>query len=305
MIIARLASGLGNQMFQYAAGLALAERHRTVLKLDVSSFGQVPDAPDHERYSLHGLKIIEQFATRHEVDRLVGFRATFVEKWALRVMRKVGFRQFAERFSSSYGYHSPSTFAFYPEFDSLPNDTFLDGLFQSEKFFHPVAHLLRKQFGFRYDATPETAAYLEKLREKRSVAIHVRRGDLISDASAAERAGVIPLSYYDQALIGLRRALGDLRAFIFSDDVSGLAREWRVSEDHVFVQRAVHDPLEDLRLMSMCDHFIIANSTYSWWAAWLGSARDKQVIAPDPWFRCSSHDATNLIPPDWTRRAWT
>ena len=76
MIIARLASGLGNQMFQYAAGLALAERHRTVLKLDVSSFGQVADAPAHERYSLHGLNIIEQFATRHEVDRIVGYRAS-------------------------------------------------------------------------------------------------------------------------------------------------------------------------------------------------------------------------------------
>ena len=158
MIITGLTGGLGNQMFQYAAGLALAEHRRTVLKLDVSWFKHDPAYEAHNRYALSCFNLTEQFATREEIDRARSVKLTRTEQWSIAVARALRLRQYAQRYAEPGNWHQPPTFAFYPEFFEQPDNTYLNGMFQSEKFFAPVADLLRLHFSFRYPSQPAVAA---------------------------------------------------------------------------------------------------------------------------------------------------
>lgn len=302
MIITWLTGGLGNQMFQYAAGLALAERRRTILKLDPSWFREDPAYEAHNRYALSCLNITEQFATREEIDRVRGVQLTRAERWSVALARALRFRRYAGRHSASGHWHQPPTFAFYPQFRDLPDNTYLNGMFQSEKFFSGAADLLRQHFTFRYPATPGVATLAARIRSGPSAAVHFRRGDYARNATFAREIGQLGLGYYHRAVRLLRERSPDATLYVFSDDIEAVAREFTPPGPHEFVRCVqpwhAHDKI---RLMSLCEHIAIANSTFSWWAAWLNPSPDKLVIAPDPWFDQSSHDASDLVPGGWLR----
>jgi len=302
MIITSLKGGLGNQMFQYAAGLALAEHHRTVLKLDVSWFGTDPQYEAHNRYALSCLNITEQFATTEEIEGLRGVQLTRTERWSVALARRLRLYRYANRQVASGNLHSPPTFAFYPEFFAQPNSTYLNGMFQSERFFAPVADLLRLHFSFRYPAQPEVAALAARIRSGPSAALHFRRGDYARNPNFAREIGVLGPGYYARAVKQLRERSPDAKLYIFSDDVEAVAREFTPAGPHEFV-RGVQPwhAYDKIRLMSLCDHIAIANSTFSWWAAWLNPSPTKLVLAPEPWFARSPHDTADLVPPSWVR----
>ncbi len=302
MIITWLTGGLGNQMFQYAAGLALAERRRTVLKLDVSWFREYTDYEAHNRYALSCLNITEQFATEEELNRLRGRQLTRTERWSLAFARRLRLRSYERLLTPNGRAHQPPTFAFYPEFFELPDNTHLGGMFQSEKFFAPVANLLRLNFTFRYPPQPAVAALAERIRRGPSVALHFRRGDYTRNPGFAKDIGVVGPDYYRAALHLLRQRSPHATVYVFSDDIDAVAREFPIDGPHEFV-RCVEPwhPYDKIRLMSLCEHIAIANSTFSWWAAWLNPSPDKLVIAPDPWFNGSNHDQRDIIPPAWSR----
>ena len=132
MIISWLTGGLGNQMFQYAAGLALAERRRTLLKLDPSWFQERADYEAHNRYALSCLNITERFATAEEVDRLRGVQLTHTERWSVAVARALRLREYVRRRTRIGRVYAPPTFRFQPEFFEQPDNTYLSGMFQSE-----------------------------------------------------------------------------------------------------------------------------------------------------------------------------
>src|SRR3954470_20716760 len=153
MIITRLKGGLGNQMFQYAAGLALAQERRTVLKLDVSWYRDNPEYEAHNRYGLNCFNISEQFATEEEVARVRGFSLTRSERWSVALARAFRFNRYAEHYTSNGHWHQQALFKPYPEFFSLSDHTYLDGMWQSEGFFDKIAALVRLHFSFRYPAS--------------------------------------------------------------------------------------------------------------------------------------------------------
>lgn len=302
MIITWLSGGLGNQMFQYAAGLALAERRRTVIKLDVSWFRDDPAYEGHNRYALSCFNLTEQFATQEEIDRVRGVQLTRTERWAASLARAARLRQYAQRHTAPANWHQPPTFAFYPQFFEQPDNTYLNGMFQSEKFFAGAADLLRLHFSFRYPAQPEVAALASRIRSGPSAAVHFRRGDYQRNASFAREIGALDLAYYHRAAALLRERSPEATLYIFSDDIEAVAREFTPEGPHEFV-RCVQPwhAFDKIRLMSLCDHLAIANSTFSWWAAWLNPSPDKLVIAPDPWFAQSEHDSSDVVPASWTR----
>lgn len=302
MIITSLTGGLGNQMFQYAAGLALAEHRRTVLKLDVSWFREDPAYEAHNRYALSCLNITEQFATQEEIDRVRGVQLTRTERWSIAAARVLRFRRYAERHAAPANWHQPPTFAHYPQFLAQPDNTYLNGMFQSEKFFAGSADLLRLHFSFRYPPLPEVEALAARIRSGPSAAIHFRRGDYSRNATFQSQIGVVGPDYYARAARLLRERRPEATFYIFSDDIEAVAREFTPPGPHVFVRCVQHwHPWDKIRLMSLCEHIAIANSTFSWWAAWLNPSPAKLVIAPEPWFAQSTHDSSDVVPAAWLR----
>ncbi len=302
MIITWLTGGLGNQMFQYAAGLALAERRRTVLKLDVSWFRDDPAYEAHNRYALSCFNITEQFATQEEIDCVRGVQLTRTERWSVAAARALRFRRHAERHAAPANWHRPPTFAFYPQFLEQPDNTYLNGMFQSEKFFSGAADLLRLHFSFRYPPLPEVAALAQRIRSGPSAAVHFRRGDYARNATFNTQIGLIGPAYYARAERLLRERNPEATLYVFSDDIEAVARDFMPAGPHVFVRCVEHwHPWDKIRLMALCDHIAIANSTFSWWAAWLNPSPTKLVIAPDPWFDQSPHDASDVVPAGWIR----
>jgi hypothetical protein len=302
MIITHLTGGLGNQMFQYAAGLALAESRRTVLKLDPSWYRVYAEHEAINRYALSCLNITEQFATQEEIDRVRGVQLTRTERWSVALARALRLYRYASRHAAPSNWHRPPTFRFYPEFLGLPDPTYLNGMFQSEKFFASAADLLRLHFSFRYPARPEVVAMADRIRSGPSAAVHFRRGDYTRNAGLNREIGVIGLDYYHRAVRLLRERSPEATLYIFSDDIEAIAREFQPPGPHVFVRcvKPWH-AYDKIRLMALCDHLAIANSTFSWWAAWLNPSPDKLVLAPDPWFANSEQDASDVVPTGWVR----
>ncbi len=304
MIITRLLGGLGNQMFQYAAGLALAERRRTVLKLDVSWFKEYAEFEAHNRYALSCFNITEQLATEEEVDRVRGVPLTRLERWSVRLAGALRLRQYARRLGSAGHRYSPPGFRFHPEFFEQPDPTYLEGMFQSERFFAPVANLLGVHFSFRYPPPPAVADLARRIAGGPSAAVHFRRGDYVRNATFREEIGVLPIDYYHRAVALLRARRPDTTLYIFSDEIDAIEREFKPTGPHVFV-RATQPwhAYDKIRLMSLCQHAIVSNSTFAWWAAWLNPSPDKLVVAPDPWLARRSPESADVVPANWTQLA--
>ncbi len=302
MIITRLQGGLGNQMFQYAAGLALAERRRTVLKLDVSWFREYLEFEAHNRYALSCFNITEQFATQEEIDRVAGVNLTRAERWSIALAERLHFYRYARRHAGSSHILYETAEKSSDRFMDAPDPTYLYGMWQSERFFAPSANLLRLHFSFRYPPQSSVSAMAEQIRSNGpSVAVHFRRGDYVRNATFNQELGVLSLDYYDRALALVRQQHPDATLYIFSDDIDTIEREFRPPGPHVFV-RATQPwhAFDKIRLISQCDHAVISNSTFAWWGAWLNPSATKLVIAPKNWRRHDPEGWRETIPSTWT-----
>jgi hypothetical protein len=291
-------------MFQYAAGLSLAERNRTVLKLDVEWFRLDPAFEAHNRYALSCLNVTEQFAVKEEIDRVRGVSLTRIERLAARVAKPLHFYRYASRHSAPSNLHYAPGFRFYPGFFDQPDNTYLHGMWQSEKFFEPVSNLLRLHFSFRYPMLPAVAPVISRIQGGGpSAAVHFRRGDYVRNSEFNQVIGVLGFDYYVRAMAAMRERYPDVTFYVFSDDIDAVEREFRPKHPCVYVR--VDDrwhSYEKIRLMSACSHAIISNSTFSWWAAWLNPNPGKLVIAPDPWFSGGKQDGSDVVPASWLRQ---
>lgn len=301
MIITHLMGGLGNQMFEYAAGLALAMRRNTILKVDVFYFRE--GNADGRTYALDCLNAPAQFATADEVWRLNG-QLGRKQELAVKLLSSLGQKRLEDLLTVTGQAHHQKQWTYYSEFHDLPDNTWLSGNYQSEKFFAPVAQLLRHQFSFRYPPTPEVEAVAARIKAAPSVAVHFRLGDYASNPRFAAGNGVLPISYYESAMALLRERLGSgTKCFFFSDEPEAAARAFQQTDVVGEWVNCCHaaNYYDSMRLMAMCDHNIIANSSFSWWAAWLNPNPDKIVIAPKQWFADEHHSTDDLIPEGWER----
>jgi Glycosyl transferase family 11 len=306
MIISRLTGGLGNQMFQYAAGLALADQHRTVLKLDAGWFPINAAQPGARRraYALHCFNVLEQFATQEEISALVGQSGGICEKLAYKAAVVFGMHRLSRTLGPSAGQlHNQESDRFYSSFFDQPDNTYLSGTFQSEKFFTPVVEQLRLQFSFRYSLSSEFAEVAREIQETESISVHFRWGDYVSDAKYREGLGVLPMSYYRDAVALLREKLGAaIKLYVFSDDIDAVEKEFVPDAPRTYVRGVRPENSHDeFRLMALCRHNVIANSTFSWWAAWLNANPSKIVIAPNPFFQGLGPEGADVVPESWAK----
>ncbi len=298
MIVTRLTGGLGNQMFQYAAGLALAHRRRTVLKLDVSWYRE--HDVDQSRYALDCFNLTGRFATMEEIDRTRGRRLTRAERWSVAMARRLRFRRYAEALDAPGHHHVQPSAGYDAALPALPDGTYLDGLWQSERYFAGVEDLLRRQFTPRYPQPAAVADLAALIAGSPSIAVHFRRGDYVSHPGHSARNGALPLDYYHRAIAQVLPREPRATLYIFSDDLDEIERRFQPAAPHRFVRAAPGTAdFDQLRLMSLCRHCVIANSTFSWWAAWLNPHPGKIVIGPRRWFADPAWDSGDILPTSW------
>jgi hypothetical protein len=293
LVIARLIGGLGNQMFQYAAGRALALRCGADLKLDLSGFATY----NRRRYELNTLPICAAAATTVELAEF-GVERERRPGLVDRIRRKLGIR-LASRERSVY--REPH-FHFDPAMPTLRAPVYIDGYWQSERYFLDCADTVRRELTATAPFDRDNAAMATQIDAVNAVSLHVRRGDYVSDPKTNNYHGTCSPEYYHSALEYLLARTQRPHLFVFADD-----REW--------AQRNLHFPVAttfvvansadrghlDMALMSRCRHHILANSSFSWWGAWLNPSREKIVVGPRRWFDTGPADTFDLVPPAWVR----
>jgi hypothetical protein len=284
MIIVRVTGGLGNQLFQYAAGFALAARLGVDLKLDLSDYagdGKPPFQLDKFHTSIHA-------ASGQDIAPFTG----------LSLLQRVYYR-LAPAFRRPV-YKQPG-FGYDPNFTRAGDNRYLKGYWQSWKFFEPVSAAIRQQYRLRDTYTREVAHYAASLRERETVSVHIRRGDY-NNPEALAYHGVLPAAYYQDALDNIKAMHPGAELLFFSDDIAWVREQLRPGMPHTFVSGTItRTTLEDFHLMQHCRHHVIANSSFSWWAAWLNPNPEKTVIAPRAWFATTKNETRDILPPEWIR----
>jgi len=293
MIISNLIGGLGNQMFQYAMGRALSQRLGSEMRVATDMFDGYSLHNGYELERVFGIEIAQ--ANPSELTSLVGWRAGRKVRHLLgRPLFKGLWNRHAlvERFF----HFDPSM----PENASLP--IYLHGYWQSEKYFSDYKDLIRSDFDFVVPWGREDLAVLKMMREAPSASVHVRRGDYLSKKNSGYFSRIEP-EYYKKAMEVIRRQVPAVRFFIFSDDPQWAAQNIMGNGAdlfHVFHNRGLN-ACNDMRLIASADHHVIANSTFSWWGAWLNPSPEKMVVAPSCWFGDKGPSDRDLIPDGWYR----
>ncbi|MEI8356438.1 MAG: alpha-1,2-fucosyltransferase [Deltaproteobacteria bacterium] len=294
MIITKLRGGLGNQLFQYAAARALALRHSTSLKFDRDWFDNRPVVDTARNYMLDCFAVEAEFATSREILQ---------NRYAATGRNMHFFSPLVANFrNQEWGWYRERHFQFDPNFLKLGADTCLEGYWQSPLYFQDYSEQIRVETKIIKQLIGENASLAELISVTRSVAVHIRRGDYVHGPETSRVHGSCPPSYYRQAMSLLLEMFDNVHFFIFSDD-----QEWaRANLDFdwpfvSFMDNGPENASEDLHLMALCHHHIIANSSFSWWGAWLSRYPDKIVIAPEKWFNDPSINTSDLIPSGWLR----
>ena len=289
MIITKLIGGLGNQMFQYAAAKALAVKHGVEVKVDTSDLEKDSAGVYTQRYfELTCFNENIQVASKNEL-------APFYKKYSSTALRFLQ-RKFPLAFKTLYAKEKGS--AFNPDFLDFPANTYLDGFWQSEIYFKAYEEEIRDDFDFKQEIKDRNKQLADKIRSVNSVSLHVRRGDYVSNALTNKFHGLCPPSYYQDAVKHFMEK-GNIELFIFSDDLEWCKQHSKFNLPTHFIE--TKNAFDDLYLMSLCNHNIIANSSFSWWGAWLNANPDKTVIAPEKWFASDTQNTSDLIPYTWIK----
>ena len=289
MIIVKLIGGLGNQMFQYAAGKSLALKLGVPLKLDLSDLQKKAEGAYTQRYfELDRFDIQAEIATADEIRAYVKNKNSKI----LRVLQ----RQLPFVFKHVYFAEIGSKFM--PGFNNLGPHTYLDGFWQSELYFENYRKEIQKAFTV-VEKMPEDVKELQShINSVNSVAMHVRRGDYVNLPSAAAFHGTCSKAYYEKALRKIIESKINPEVFIFSDDLAWCKENLKFDTPTHYVNQSGH-AIWDIYLMRLCNHQVIANSSFSWWAAWLNQHTNKRVFVPEYWFNNIQTNAIDILAKNW------
>jgi hypothetical protein len=291
MIIVKLKGGLGNQLFQYALGRRLTHFSKAQLKLDTMWYR----SSESRNLSIRHLNTLVDAATEED---LRSFGIVDGKYW------RNAFRKAMEDWGPVHRRRRVDErgFGFDPEVLRVSDDAFLDGYWQDERYFLDIEDIIRKEFTPRAPMDEVNERMASEIDGTSSVALHVRRGDYAANPKANEVHGTCSLDYYRKCIDEVALRVHEPHFFVFSDDVAWTKENLDIGHPATYVDHNRRkDDFKDLYLMSRCKHQIIANSTFSWWAAWLNTNKDKVVYAPSRWFKTNEIDASDLIPRRWNK----
>lgn len=294
MICIELLGGLGNQMFQYAFGTAIAKTRKTELVIDTfmlnSQLGE--NNRTIRQYELNifpNIKVSQ--ATRDDIRRIIPLYVKVLNYVMLRMMGK-GLRH------SRYFVQNGNFFD--DKINKISSQCYITGYWQSFKYQLNCETLIRNEFKFPTITDDVNLGFLHKIENVESVSIHIRRSDYLQ-AQNIERHGVCSLDYYQAAIAYICQKLENPVFFIFSDDMSWTMNNITLEKTHFFINcNKGNESYKDMQLMASCKHNIIANSSFSWWGAWLNDNSEKIVIAPAKWFNSfENFYYSDLVPATW------
>lgn len=291
MIIVKVIGGLGNQLFQYATARRLSVTRDTELKLDISDF-----ADYHRYYLLDRFNIQANLANKNEIRKFRRYK-----KSRLRIFG----RFYNAFFANESKYIEEKRYGFNPEILSLGDNIYLDGFWQTEKYFKDIKNLLFEEFKPRNPVQEYYREIIEKIKNTESVAVHFRRGDYVSNKKLVEIYGTPSLKYYITAAQIIKEKIPTAIFFLFSDNIEWVKKNISLPGEIIYVSKETSDcEDEELFTMSFCKHYIISNSTFSWWGAWLSTIHNnhnKIIIAPQQWFKDESIVPKDIIPEEWLK----
>jgi len=289
MIAVKLMGGLGNQLFQYAAGRALSIKHNTQLFLDTSFLEADPKNSYTKRnYELDCFSIQSEKCPENILNSIASQNESSI--WN-RVRKKIGL-------ADKIKLYTEQGHQFNEQFKVLSDNTHLTGFWQSELYFADIEEILREDLNIKQEYLNGIETYLSLINNGISVSLHVRRGDYVNLKSASDFHGVCGLDHYAAALRLMNEKHKNLNVFVFSDDIAWCKENLMIPNDNKHYV-STDSAVKDLYLMQKCNHHIIANSSFSWWGAWLNPRKEKTIIAPGKWFNDSAINTKDIIPHSW------
>ncbi len=278
MIVVKITGGLGNQLFQYAVGLAVAMHHHVPLKLDITTYETYKL---HNGYRLNQFNIEAEIATPAEIASLKG-----ANNILCRALRKAGLVKgktyYAEKQRTIY---DANVFA--------EQSRYLDGYWQNEQYFLTIRETLLKELSPKVALSPQAQKHLPQIAKANAVSIHVRRGDYLKHPEI----GVLDVDYYKKAVEYIMATVESPVFFVFSNDLDWCKQNFGFIENPNYIEDTQSE-IDDLMLMSQCQHNIVANSSFSWWAAWLNQNNNKVIVAPENW-RIDEPENYKYLPSSW------
>ncbi|MFH1052416.1 MAG: alpha-1,2-fucosyltransferase [bacterium] len=273
MIIINLKGGLGNQMFQYAFGRNLALKKKTSLKLDLT---YLMDRTPRKYFQFRDYEL-----DIFKIDAKI-VNDDFIQKNNLPVLKEPHFH-------------------FFPKALSLPGDLYLDGYWQSEKYFIENENIIKEDFCFKNKLSEEVKIYAEQILNSNSVCLHVRHG-FVNNRKDRLYHGFVGIKYINKAINLINSTIENPEYFIFSDNHDWCSDNIKTDFPIHHVEKEIELENKDyFQLMTLCKHYIISNSSFSWWGAWLCRNPGKIVIAPKRWFRFSMNNTKDLLPDNWIK----
>lgn len=282
MFIIKIIGGLGNQMFQYALGLSLSIKFNTEFKMDISGF----DLYKLHNYSMQYLNINEHMASKSDLSKYNNSLSKIKSKILPYYWRPI----IRER-----------QFNFDQKILNLKKNAYLDGYWQSEKYFKNIEYILRKEFTIKDEFNTIEPDLKNRIINSNSVSVHVRRKDYVSADRTHQVHGTCSKEYYQKAINYISSKIKNIKIFVFSDDIKWAEKNIIFNFRTEYIDHGIEKNYIDLALMSMCKHNIIANSSFSWWGAWLNANSNKIVITPNEWFKDKTKNTKDVIPKKWTK----
>ncbi|KEQ29263.1 hypothetical protein N180_06875 [Pedobacter antarcticus 4BY] len=283
MKVVKILGGLGNQMFQYAFYLALSHRYKSV-KTDLSGY---------ENYTLHnGFELTRVFGIHPPQASLftVNLYSSHIRSWKYRKMRRVLMLKNTYKVEDIF-------FAFDKDILHNKKPMLYWGYWQNQEYFIDIEKKIRAEFRFKNPLNEDNSKYMQSIKSTTSVSVHIRRGDYLKDELLG---GLCSLNYYKKAISKMSASLDAPVFYIFSDDLQWCKENLDLDDPKFYISGNDHNnSYIDMQLMSYCKHNIIANSSFSWWAAWLNENPNKIVIGPKKW--TNNDDSNQIIPEQWIK----
>jgi glycosyl transferase family 11 len=289
MILVKLTGGLGNQMFQYAVGRKLAIQFNTKLIFDNSFF------ENHKfcKFGLSQYNISQRIITPGEqIIFDLKPAKTLLSKLYYKVLRSILEPMVIteKQFNFDSGI-----------FSKAKNNLYLKGYWQTEKYFSDIKTVLISDFTLKNPPEQKNKEASDRIKSANSVSLHVRRGDYLKPENHYFQ-NICGQEYYAKAIDYISKEVTSPVFFIFSDDMHWARENIKTSFETVFIDfNNTENHWEDMRLMSLCKHNIIANSSFSWWGAWLNTNANKIVIAPKQWFNYTEQNYSDVVPDNWVK----
>jgi len=292
MIIIRLKGGLGNQMFQYAFGRYLSIKNKDNLKLDLSFLKRPAIGYTKRKYELGIFNIHEEFAKENEIPFIIR-NNNLVSKFLIKFFKN-------NFYLVGVNYHPEENLK---KILKLKGDLYLDGSWQDYHFPDAIKSTLIKEFSLKEEGFPDdrNKKVIYEMKNSTSVSVHIRRMDYVSLSENEKMFSYCNENYYNKAIDFIEKKIKKPRFFFFSDDINWVKNNFRVKESVYINWNKGKNAYYDMILMSNCQNHIIANSSFSWWGAWLDQQSDKIIIAPKIWNKQDKESSKRILLNNWIK----